>query len=173
MWQIPYHAVSAATLLVLSCFKLEVNPRAATRREAQSALSTLRELAQHSSVARRGAQVLDSLLAEEAKWEDAGYRQKRKADGGVEGVVKRLKLPVVHVSTSPPELGSLPDSPSQATSMQSNPNEVPQLPQETIAMPPPTALANALDDDWRVIESLFSAYPDFLDSTSTQSFAMQ
>jgi hypothetical protein len=92
VWQIPYHAVSAATLLVLSCFKQEVAERAMARSEAQSALSTLRELAQHSSVARRGTHVLDSLLAEEVKWEDASYRQKRKADGGIEGVVKRIKL---------------------------------------------------------------------------------
>lgn len=162
------------------------------RREAQSALGTLRDLAQHSSVARRGAFVLESLLAEEARWEDAGYRQKRKAEGGIEGVVKRLKLyrasaqsavrcwliylsysrPVVQTfsSTSPPKLETLLTltHPSQAIPMQSNPDIAYQLPHTS--MPPPTALANALDDDWRVIESLFSAYPDFLGESSTQLF---
>lgn len=96
-WQIPYHAVSAASVLALGLFQAAGGPSASpdARAEVSSAIEALRDLGSYSIIARRGVEVLSDLLQEELKWsQDQHYRRKREAEGGVEAVVKRIKMSV-------------------------------------------------------------------------------
>lgn len=91
VWQIPYHAVSAAALLALHLFRNDSKENA--REELVDILGVLRELGATSRIAQRGASVLEDLLREQSLWQtDPQYRMKRQAEGGVNEYVKRVKL---------------------------------------------------------------------------------
>ena len=95
LWQIPYHAVSAASLIALTLFRDDAQQEGLSkaRQEILGVMNTLNELGKSSLIARRGAQVLSGLLEEQARWaQDPVYRNKRKTEGGVSDVVKRFKM---------------------------------------------------------------------------------
>jgi hypothetical protein len=82
----------------------------------------------------------------------------------MQGMTDISYRPVVQVlvSTSPPELGLAPEQSSQTALSRPTHPVTHQLPHKASSDAPPRTLADALDDDWRVIESLFSAYPEFM-----------
>ncbi|KAL8279331.1 hypothetical protein RQP46_008368 [Phenoliferia psychrophenolica] len=87
VWTAIYHAISASTILILDVFQSSATDPAddiaSKRFEVTSALDALRRLEDSSPIAARGAQLLGTLLAEEAK-----HRRPGGAGGG-EGSRKR------------------------------------------------------------------------------------
>ena len=69
IWTVPYHAIVAATTLVLDVFQGSTSDgeNQQKRAEVQDALAELTILADNSDIARRGVQMLLTLLTEEAK----------------------------------------------------------------------------------------------------------
>jgi hypothetical protein len=101
LWTIPYHVVGAATVVLIDLLQnagapqddqdaeMETN---AKRAEVSGALAALRRMEIPSSIARRGVKILEDLVDEEGRWRDSSYRRKRKAEGGVGEVVKRMAV---------------------------------------------------------------------------------
>ena len=94
LWTVIYHVTSASTIILLDLLQNgPQDPQAESKRnEVRFSINFLRRVESFSSVARRGIQILENLLDEESKWNNASYRKKRKAEGGVDQVVKRMAL---------------------------------------------------------------------------------
>ncbi|GAA5977368.1 hypothetical protein JCM11641_000077 [Rhodosporidiobolus odoratus] len=69
MWTVPYHISAAASVVCLDLFQRDSAPSVLyeERHEILSALSTLRSLSSFSSIAARGAALIDNLLSEESR----------------------------------------------------------------------------------------------------------
>lgn len=88
-WTIPWHTMSAATTIMLDIFQSPADPDVANKRaEVEQALEILEQLAAGSHIAARGARLLGTLLAEEAKHRaalESSPNQKRTPDGAPGG----------------------------------------------------------------------------------------
>jgi hypothetical protein len=101
VWTIPYHVVGAATVVLIDLMQRSGTARDgetdAKRAEVVAALAALRQLEIPSTISCRGIKILQDLVDEEGRWRGSSYRMKRKAEGGVGGVVKRM---AVYVSSA-------------------------------------------------------------------------
>lgn len=96
LWTIPYHSVAAVTILALDMFEPASNAeqRALRRQEVKRALEALGRFTRKSAIARRGCQLLSSLLAEGERFDRRPEQaRKRKNTDGVDSVLKRIRLP--------------------------------------------------------------------------------
>lgn len=96
LWTIPYHSVAAVTILALDMFRSASHPtdRARRRQEVKRALEALGRFTSKSAIARRGCQLLADLLEEGERFDQKPSQpRKRKANDGVDSVLKRIRLP--------------------------------------------------------------------------------
>ncbi|KAM0753038.1 hypothetical protein T439DRAFT_323651 [Meredithblackwellia eburnea MCA 4105] len=89
VWTAIYHAISASTILILDVFQSSSSDPsddiANKRHEVTAALEELRRLEHSSPIAARGAQLLGTLLAEEAKHRRPGSGVPHESGGTQQG----------------------------------------------------------------------------------------